>query len=210
MSANPPGVVPRVVQRPRLAPVRRDLVRWLILTIAVALVIWSWWAEVPPESSALTSSTFTVNDEVVRVRRVIDGDTVLLTDDRRVRLLGINTPETKHPTLPVQAGGIEASRLLKELVDGREVRLEFDKNRLDRHGRWLAYLFRDELFINAELVRAGWSRTETRFPLRSTYKRLLRLAEEEARRDRRGLWALTPVGSRAVDEAVESAASESR
>ncbi len=210
MLVDPPDVVPGAIRVPRLARGRRNLVRWLILAIAVALVIWSWWSEVPPESPASTSSTFTVNDEVVRVRRVIDGDTVLLTDDRRVRLLGINTPETKHPTLPVQAGGIEASRLLRELVEGREVRLEFDKNRLDRHGRWLAYLFRDELFINAELVRAGWSRAETRFPLRATYKRLLRLAEEEARRDRRGLWAFGPVGPREVDEAVESAASESR
>jgi micrococcal nuclease len=197
MPALPTVVLPRSAPRPRLARGRRNLVRWLILGGACGLILWSWWGHFSADSGSTASSAVTVPtaDDRAWVQRVIDGDTVLLADNRRVRLLGIDTPETKHPSLPVQAGGIEASQLLQALVEGQEVRLEFDKNRLDRHGRWLAYLFRGELFINAELVRAGWSRAETAFPLRSGYKKLLKIAEDEARRGRRGLWATGQMGS---------------
>ena len=62
----------------------------------------------------------------VRVKRAIDGDTLLLTSGERVRLIGVDTPETKHPQKPVQYFGKEAYLFIKGMVEGKEVRLEFD------------------------------------------------------------------------------------
>jgi len=179
------------LSRVRLAKFRRSLPAGVLAIALLTATVWSWQHEgtalsVRPESAGDT------NAQVAVVKRVIDGDTVLLESGLRVRLLGIDTPETKHPDRPVEAGGAEAAVLLRSLVEGREVRLEFDKHRFDRHRRALAYVFLGDRFVNAELVRAGWSRAETRFPLRSTYKQRLRAAENEARAERRGLWQAEP------------------
>src|SRR4030042_6833798 len=81
------------------------------------------------------------NAETFRVKRVIDGDTLLLTNGERVRLIGVDTPETKHPKKPVERFGKEAYLFTKEMVEGKEVRLEFDQQRKDRYGRLLAYVY---------------------------------------------------------------------
>lgn len=177
--------------RPRLARWRRSLPGLLLIVLFVALTIWSWQRD-PLRPTGATGRPTDSDHYLATVARAIDGDTVLLGDGQRIRLLGIDTPETKHPDKPVEAGGAEATRLLRQLVEGQSVRLEFDKHRFDRHGRGLAYLFTGTVFVNAELVRAGWSRADMRFPLRAAYKQRLRDAETEARSDRRGLWSETP------------------
>jgi len=70
--------------------------------------------------------------------RVVDGDTIVLDGGEKVRLIGIDTPETVHPSKPVQHGGPEASRATKSLVEGREVQVEYDVQRLDKYRRTLA------------------------------------------------------------------------
>jgi hypothetical protein len=91
--------------------------------------------------------------QVAKVTRVIDGDTLKLSTGEEVRLIGVDTPETKHPRKPVEYFGKEASAFTKQLVEGKEVRLEFDVQRQDKYQRTLAYVYVGEMMVNAELVR---------------------------------------------------------
>lgn len=100
-----------------------------------------------------------VDEEVVTVHRVVDGDTLdVLRDGEtvRVRLLNVDTPETKHPGKAVECLGPEATAFLADrLPAGTEVELEYDQERTDRYGRDLAGVFLDDSLVNAEIARAG-------------------------------------------------------
>lgn len=123
----------------------------------------------------------------VRVERVVDGDTIRLADGRSVRYIGVNTPEVHHPKLGEQPGGREATAENKKLVEGRNVRLEYDVERFDRYGRTLAYVFVGNKMVNAEMVRRGYAQTMTIPPNVKHTDLFLRL-EREARAAKRGLW----------------------
>ena len=133
------------------------------------------------------------------VIRVIDGDTVVLALDgvkTRVRLIGIDTPETVHPQKPVEHYGQEASTFLKNLLRGESVSLVYEAEAAttDKCGRTLAYLYRlpDGLFVNAEIVRQGYGHAYTRFPFK--YMEQFREYERIAREAGKGLWG-QPRGS---------------
>lgn len=125
-----------------------------------------------------------------RVQRVIDGDTLLLENGARVRLLGVDTPEIKHADQPAELLGRQAAEFTRKHVEDRVVRLEFDRERRDDYHRILAYVYRDDWFLNEGLIRAGYSEAETAFPYSRTMKRRFRTAEQEARQKHRGLWGL--------------------
>ena len=97
-----------------------------------------------------------------KIAHVIDGDTVDIDINgrtERVRLIGVNTPETKHPTKPIECFGPEASAYLTQLLPkGTTVRIERDVEARDRYGRMLLYLYlgSDNLFINLDLVARGY------------------------------------------------------
>jgi micrococcal nuclease len=128
------------------------------------------------------------------VRRVIDGDTLLLDNRERVRLIGVDTPETVHPKKPVERFGKEASDFTRRMVEGKRVRLEFDPaNALQGHKdntperRTLAYVFLgDGRLLNTEIIRRGYGFADTRFPFARMEE--FRRLEREAREQRRGLW----------------------
>ena len=121
------------------------------------------------------------------VKKVIDGDTLLLTNGEYVRLIGVDTPETKHPEKPVEYFGKEAYLFTQRMVEGKEVRLEFVWQRTDKYGRLLAYLFLpDGTFLNAEIIKQGYGFAYTRFPFK--YLEEFRRYEREARANRTGLW----------------------
>jgi micrococcal nuclease len=123
----------------------------------------------------------------VKVERVIDGDTLLLTNGEKVRLIGVDTPETNHPNKPVQHFGREAYFFTKRMVEGKEVRLEYDWQRRDKYGRLLAYVYLlDGTFLNAEIIKQGYGFAYTRFPFK--YLEDFRRYEKEARENKRGLW----------------------
>jgi len=130
---------------------------------------------------------------VVEVAEVIDGDTISVRVEghtHTVRLLGIDTPETKDPRRPVQCYGPEATRRATELLPpGTEVRLEPDVERRDRYDRVLAYVYRvpDGLFVNLELARGGYADVLT-YPPNVSHTAELSAAVAEARREQRGLW----------------------
>jgi micrococcal nuclease len=130
----------------------------------------------------------------VVVDRVVDGDTVeVLIDGRRedVRLIGIDTPESVEPGMPVECFGPQASHFTRRLAEGRRVRLVFGAERRDRYGRLLAYVHLGPTFVNAVLVRRGLARTLT-IPPNDRYAPLLRGLELAAARAGRGLWGACP------------------
>jgi micrococcal nuclease len=124
------------------------------------------------------------------VERVVDGDTVVVSGNRSVRLIGVDAPETKDPRRPVGCFGREASRFLISLLPrGTTVRLVGDVESEDRYGRLLAYVYRraDGLFVNAELVRQGYAHVLTIPPNLAHADELVALAGQ-ARLADRGLW----------------------
>ena len=127
-----------------------------------------------------------------RVERVVDGDTLLLDSGHRVRLLGVDTPETKHPTRPIEPWGPEASAFVRRLAEGRTVRLEFDRERLDLYDRVLAWAFVGDAMLNEEIVRAGFSEAVRISPLRPDYEKRLVRAAEAARAEGLGIWSVGP------------------
>ena len=128
------------------------------------------------------------------VKRVVDGDTIVVHvsgRDERVRLIGIDTPETVDPRKPVQCFGKEASDHTKALLPpGTVVRLERDAEARDRYDRLLAYVYRvsDGLFVNLELARDGYAQLLT-IPPNVAYVDQLRAAVADARHQGRGLWS---------------------
>jgi micrococcal nuclease len=137
------------------------------------------------------------------VKRVVDGDTIVVHvggRDERVRLIGIDTPETVDPRKPVQCFGKEASDHTKALLPaGTAVRLERDAEARDRYGRLLAYVYRasDGLFVNLELARDGYAQLLT-IPPNVTYVDQLRAAVAAARHEGRGLWSHVRLGDQPV------------
>ena len=126
--------------------------------------------------------------ETHRVRRVVDGDTFVLANGDRVRLIGVDTPETVHPKKPVEHYGREAGAFTKKMIQGKTVILEFDVQKRDRYNRLLAYVFlEDGTFLNAELLRQGYANIAT-FPPNVKYVDLFRRLAREARENERGLW----------------------
>lgn len=122
------------------------------------------------------------------VSRVVDGDTLRLNSGEKVRLIGVDTPETKHPTKPVQYFGQEASQFTQREIEHRSVALDFEANKRDKYGRLLAYVYRspDRFFLNAEIVKQGYGFAYTRFPFK--YMEDFRRYEKQARAEGRGLW----------------------
>lgn len=137
----------------------------------------------------------------IRVTRVIDGDTVQLEDRERVRLIGIDAPESRHnPKLArdrdrtgkdyrtIIAMGEKATKFTKSLVEAKKVKLEFDVEKRDRYGRLLAYVYlEDGRMLNAELVKEGYAQIYT-FPPNVRYVDMFLKLQKEARENKRGLW----------------------
>ena len=136
------------------------------------------------------------------VVRAVDGDTAVVKVDgqeRRVRLLGVDTPETVHPNKPVQFYGKEASNFTKESLNGKRVWLEYDSNPQDRYNRHLAYVWlanpktinestiRESMF-NARLLLGGYAKVMIIKP-NKRYEAEFRKFESEARQAKLGVWS---------------------
>ncbi len=125
-----------------------------------------------------------------RVVKVIDGDTVILSDGQHVRLLGINTPELARRGKAGEPGGFQASQWLKRRIEGRWVRLEVGREKRDRYNRLLAHLFdKNGEHINLALVSGGFA-TLSIIPPNLNYSKRLLAAQKKARMAQRGLWGM--------------------
>jgi micrococcal nuclease len=131
----------------------------------------------PPHSGPAQPS----NLESATVAAVVDGDTIRLTNGRTVRYIGINTPERDQPYYA------EATAVNRQLVEGKNVQLEFDVETFDQYGRSLAYVWVDGLIANLEIVWQGYANAFT-VPPNVRYEKEFRQAEREAREAGRGLW----------------------
>lgn len=149
---------------------------WLLLTLFLAVLVTVWVAG--------TGGTY-------RVVRVIDGDTILLENGESVRYLGIDAPETRHPTRGLECYGREATERNKDLVEGKTVRLEPDKTDRDRYGRLLRYVYVGGVFVNAKLIEEGYAYSSYYPPDTKYYQQLLTL-ELQAKREGTGLWSACP------------------
>lgn len=140
-----------------------------------------------------TAATAPVPAGQATVVRVVDGDTIVVKTsgrDERVRLVGIDTPESVKPNTPVQCFALEASARTKALLPpGTAVRLERDAELRDRYKRLLAYVYRqpDGMFVNLVLAREGFALPYT-FPPNVAHADEFVAAAGEARQGRRGLW----------------------
>ncbi len=168
---------------PRLPRRYRQLV---LLLLAVAALIGSRWVPLPPRSGSVPDA---LQEGVYRVERVIDGDTLVLANQCRVRLIGADTPETVHPDRPVERWGPEATEFTRRFVAGGEVRLEFDGRRRDKYERFLAHVWVDGRMLDEELIRAGLATATTQYAFSSQTKVRLLAAQARAQAARRGIWS---------------------
>lgn len=137
---------------------------------------------VPAKPPKAPGSTPPGNLQPATVVQVVDGDTIELVDGRRVRYIGINTPERDQPYYK------EATDSNRQLVERKQVQLEFDVDTFDQYGRTLAYVWVDGLLANVEIVRRGFANVYT-VPPNVRYEADFRAAERSAREAGRGLWA---------------------
>ncbi|TYR81809.1 thermonuclease family protein [Priestia megaterium] len=128
-----------------------------------------------------------------KVTRVVDGDTLKVTlldgKEETVRLVLVDTPETKHPQLNVQPFGPEASEYTKSRLNGEEVTLEFDVQERDQYGRLLAYVWVDNELFNQELIAKGLARLAI-FPPNTKYVDDFRKGQTKAKKSKKGIWSI--------------------
>ena len=155
----------------RLLVIRLVVIAIILLGVAIGLVArYSLW---------YTPSTPQM--EQVLVARVIDGDTIELQDGRRVRYLGIDTPETDEYYYT------EATAKNRELVEGKIVELQSGKRDQDKYDRLLRYVYIDGVFVNAELVAQGYA-TAYIFDPNERFSQVLVQLEQYAKMKNKGLW----------------------
>jgi micrococcal nuclease len=141
----------------------------------------------------------TAYDSYGLVARVIDGDTLDLADGRRIRLLGINTPEVAHHGRPGEPLGEQAKQFLKTQVEGKQVRLRYDLQHRDHYQRWLAHLYlEDGRDINALLLQRGLAHALFKWPNLENAGHYYVL-EKKARRLGLGIWALPAFQVKSLD-----------
>ena len=141
--------------------------------------------EIPNKEQKLEKSS--LNFIQYEVLRVIDGDTVELKNGERLRYNDIDTPETVHPSKPVECYGPQASAKNKELVEGEIILVELGNPTKDRYGRLLGYVYIEDLFVNAELVRGGYAEVNSYGNPGSKLSNLLDI-EKNAKKSMKGLW----------------------
>jgi micrococcal nuclease len=122
------------------------------------------------------------SDETFEVKRVIDGDTIELSNGDRVRLIGINTPETGQPYYS------EATEKLKQLLGDNPITMEKDEDDKDQYNRLLRYIYVNDTFVNLEMVRSGYALAYDYEP-NTKYSEEMHDAELEARNAQSGIWA---------------------
>lgn len=138
-------------------------------------------------STADTSEVTVTSREKAIVSFVYDGDTVELSDKRKVRYLGIDTPEMNFDHGTADCFATEAAHINRQLVEKQVIEMEKDKEDADKYGRLLRYVYVDNVLINEFLLRQGYAR-KLIIPPNIKYTPLLEQAEKEAREEKRGLW----------------------
>ena len=133
------------------------------------------------------------NYSQVKVSEVIDGDTVKLSNGKMLRYIGLDTPEVRMKAAGAgfiynpQPFSLEAKEFNRKLVEGKNIRVEFDVEKTDRYGRLLGYCFIENTFVNAKLIEEGYAVLYT-FPPNVKYTDLLVKSQKKAQKKKKGLW----------------------
>ncbi len=137
----------------------------------------------PWDTDAITRSAYVI--------RVVDGDTIQVRFDddsiHKVRLIGVDTPETKHPEKLLEKYGIEAAKFTQTSLEWKQITVKQSlSNYQDKYGRLLGYVYLDELFFNAELITQWFARVYTRydFPYQAEFIKL----QKQAKKDKIWIW----------------------
>lgn len=171
----------------------RNIIRIIVISAIVLLTLLTGQGEskknsaIPQEATSSADIAWEATVSAVRVKRVVDGDTIELVDGRRVRYIGVDTPEMGSTQKTIACFAKEAMRANSALVEGKEVRLEKDISETDKFGRLLRYVYVGDVFVNEKLAREGYAQAAT-FPPDVKYKDLFLVAQREAREQNRGLW----------------------
>ncbi|SIS65799.1 thermonuclease family protein [Salimicrobium flavidum] len=126
------------------------------------------------------------------VTEVVDGDTIRIKhngEEESVRLLLVDTPETKHPSLPVQPFGKEASEFATKELKGEEVEMEYDGPKRDKYDRLLAYIWVDGELFNEQLLEEGLARYAYEYDPPYEYTERLKESEADAKEKGIGIWS---------------------
>ena len=161
-------------------------------------------AKIPKEQSKVESGvigeSLLANEDIrksptYQVLRVTDGDTIHINyngKNEKVRLIGLDTPETKDPRKPIQCFGREATAKMTELAENKNIRLEFDKTQgeRDKYGRLLAFVYsEDSKNLAYEMIRQGYGNEYTYNSNPYKYQNEFKEAARKAREENKGLWA---------------------
>lgn len=160
------------------------------LTLLFAGGVWvaqkqGWIEPVSNQATQLTPGTY-------RVAKFEDGDTITVDMNgtlERIRMIGVDTPETQDPRVPVQCYGKAASEFTKNLIGANAVRLEADPTNTnrDRYNRLLRYVYLpDNRMVNAEIIKSGYGFAYTLFPFEKLEE--FRTYQNQAREQNLGLW----------------------
>lgn len=141
-----------------------------------------------------TKKEFHLNEEITyEVVRIVDGDTYLLKDDNgteeKIRIIGANTPETKHPKKGKEPFGAEATAFAKKYLSKKKVQLKFEKGKVDRYNRILAHVYIEGIHFNKMLLDSGMAKTmfyAPNFEFKTTFK----TAQKNAKIKKIGIWGL--------------------
>jgi micrococcal nuclease len=176
--------------------------RWRELSIAAAVLALAGLRLLTGGPQLVTSTSAAagkLQPGIYEVERIVDGDTLVLKHGRmRIRLQGVDTPETVQEDTPDEPWGPEASAFTKTFVDearGR-LRVEIDGEPLDQHGRYLAFLWHGDRLLNEELVRNGLARATLQYDFSERKKDRLRQAQREAKRATIGIWSSPSIEGR--------------
>lgn len=178
---------------------------YALLSFILAGFVWlgqkQGWLEQPLVEKDVSQTNDTINKETLKpdeavVVSVVDGDTIKVAingQKETVRLIGVDTPETRDPRKPVQCFGDAASNFTKNLVSDKKVRLESDSksSNRDRYDRILRYVYlQDNTLVNIEIISQGYGFAYTSFEFDKINE--FKLAEKQAREGNLGLWGSCP------------------
>ncbi|MFH1519555.1 MAG: thermonuclease family protein [Candidatus Omnitrophota bacterium] len=130
----------------------------------------------------------------IKALEAVDGDTLKLSNGRLLRYIGLDTPEVRIKavdgsfTYSPTPFSLEAKEFNRKLVEGKNIRIEFDIEKTDRYGRLLGYCFVDDIFVNAKLIEEGYAVLYT-WPPNLKYVDLFVESQDKARRLGKGLWS---------------------
>jgi micrococcal nuclease len=175
--------------------IKNEKIKWGVITlISIAILIFGGGKskDLSLNNSVNNTTTSTQNilenkEEEFLVTRVIDGDTIEIEGGKRVRYIGIDTPETVDPNRPVGCYGKEASIKNTELVLNKRVKLVKDVSETDKYGRLLRYVFVGDTFVNDYLVKEGYAKASTYAP-DVKYSDQFSKSEKDSRESLKGLW----------------------